>query len=244
MGGRSKNSKAKYRKTKPQRILIRCGFLVGAGGLREPHRKRTRVAAPSGCIVPWAARASCWPQPQQLLPVSATGSGRRCCTGAFLPAGLFGGSYELRLPLFPQPLGRALKKRSAAPASPPCFRRRRRSAPLLFESTLASPFARQIKQKLRYPLDTGVLGGRGWIARAALLKTAHWAVFALSSATAPQLFESTLAVPFARQIKQKLRYPLDTGILGGAKQPKSEPLPSGASLAAISSKVMVFVPSL
>ena len=132
--------------------------------------KGTRVAAPSGCIVPWAARASCWPQPQQLLPVSAAGSGRRCCTGAFLPAGLFGGSYELRLPLFPQPLGRALKKRSAAPASPPCFRRRRRSAPLLFESTLATPFARQIKQKLRYPLDTGVLGGRGWITRAAHLK--------------------------------------------------------------------------
>ena len=70
----------------------------------------------------------------------------------FLPAGLFGGSYELRLPLFPQPLGRALKKRSAAPASPPCFRRRRRSAPLLFESTLAAPFARQIKQKLQYPV--------------------------------------------------------------------------------------------
>jgi hypothetical protein len=34
-------------------------------------------------------------------------------------------------------------------------------------------------------------GGRGWMSRAALLKTAHWAVFALSSATAPQLFEST-----------------------------------------------------
>ena len=28
--------------------------------------------------------------------------------------------------------------------------------------------------------------------RAALLKTAHWAVFALSSATAPMLFKSTL----------------------------------------------------
>ena len=188
MGGQSRNSRKKYRKTKPQRILIRCGFLVGAGGLREPRRKGTRVAAPSGCIVPWAARASCWPQPQQLLPVSAAGSGRRCCTGAFLPAGLFGGSYELRLPLFPQPLGRALKKRSAVPASPPCFRRRRRSA--------------------------------------------------------PQLFESTLAAPFSRQVKQKLRYPLDTGVLGGAKQSKSEPLPAGASLAAISSKVMVFVPSL
>ena len=142
-----------------------------AGRCREPRRKGTRVAAPSGCVVPWAARASCWPQPQQLLPVSAAGSGRRCCTGAFFPAGLFGGS-------------------------------------MLFESTLAAPFARQIKQKLRYPLDTGVLGGRGWITRAALLKTAHWAVFALSSATAPQLFESTLASPFSRQIKQKLQYPV------------------------------------
>ena len=118
---------------------------------------------------------------------------------------------------------------AAAPTAPPCFCRWQRSSLLhrgffpaglfggsmLFESTLAVPFSRQIKQKLRYPLDTGVLGGRGWIARAALLKTAHWAVFALSSATAPQLFESALASPFSRQIKQKLRYPLDTGVLGG-----------------------------
>ena len=84
MGERSRNSREKHRKTKPQRTWIRCGFLVGAGGLREPRRKGTRVAAPSGCIVPWAARASCWPQPQQLLPASAAGSGRRCCTGLFL----------------------------------------------------------------------------------------------------------------------------------------------------------------
>ena len=40
----------------------------------------------------------------------------------------------------------------------------------------------------------GLFLGRGWITQAALLKTAHWAVFALSSTTAPQLFESTLAV--------------------------------------------------
>ena len=39
-----------------------------------------RVAAPSIRFVPWAALASCWPLPQQLLPVSATGGGRRCCT--------------------------------------------------------------------------------------------------------------------------------------------------------------------
>ena len=50
----------------------------------------------------------------------------------------------------------------------------------------------QIKQKLQCHYNTGVLGGRGWITQAALLKTAHWAVFALSSATAPLLFSSTL----------------------------------------------------
>ena len=55
----------------------------------------------------------------------------------FLPGGTRSvGPYELRLPIFLQPLGGALKNRSAAPASPPCFRRRRWSAPLLFESTL------------------------------------------------------------------------------------------------------------
>ena len=43
-----------------------------------------RVAAPSIRIVPWAARASCWPLPQQLLPVSATGGGRRRCTLAII----------------------------------------------------------------------------------------------------------------------------------------------------------------
>ena len=44
--------------------------------------------------------------------------------------------------------------------------------------------------------------------------------------------------------KEKLQHLYDAGVFGGAKQPKSEPLPTGASLAAISSKAMVFVPSL
>ena len=35
---------------------------------------RYRVAAPSIRIVPWAALASCWPPPHQLLPVSAAGA--------------------------------------------------------------------------------------------------------------------------------------------------------------------------
>ena len=43
-------------------------------------RSAYRVAAPSIRFVPWTARASCWPLPQQLLPVSATGGGRRRCT--------------------------------------------------------------------------------------------------------------------------------------------------------------------
>jgi len=38
-----------------------------------------RVAAPSIRFVPYVALASCWPLPQQLLPVSATGGGRRRC---------------------------------------------------------------------------------------------------------------------------------------------------------------------
>ena len=42
-------------------------------------------------------------------------------------------SNGLRLLIFPQPLSRALKNQNAAPASAPCFRRRRRSPPLLFE---------------------------------------------------------------------------------------------------------------
>ena len=147
---------------------------------------------------------------------------------------------------------------AAAPTTPPCFCRWQRSSLLhrgfpppdysagrCCSNPPLQPLFKADKTETPVPgSDTGVLGGRVWIARAALLKTAHWAVFALSSATAPQLFESTLAAPFSRQVKQKLRYPLDTGVLGGAKQPKSEPLPSGASLAAISSKVMVFVPSL
>ena len=39
-----------------------------------------RVAVPSVHFVPWAALASCRPLPQQLLPASAAGGGRRRCT--------------------------------------------------------------------------------------------------------------------------------------------------------------------
>ena len=201
MGGRSRNSRKKYRKTKPQRILIRCGFLVGAGGLKEPG---SRLPAAASCLGRHAHPAGRSPNSSSLfLPLAAVVA----VAQGLSPAGLFGGS-------------------------------------MLFESTRSISLISSQNKNLSVLYMLRLFGGRGWITRAALLKTAHWAVFTLSSATAPQLFESTLAAPFSRQVKQKLRYPLDTGVLGGAKQPKSEPLPSGASLAAISSKVMVFVPSL
>ena len=55
------------------------GGLFGGAGTILNGLRRLRVAAPSIRFVPWAALASCWPLPQQLLPVSATGGGRRRC---------------------------------------------------------------------------------------------------------------------------------------------------------------------
>ena len=101
---------------------------------------------------------------------------------------------------------------AAAPTAPPCFCRWQRSSLLhrgfFTRRTIRRvdavrihpciPFFKTDKTETPVPgSDTGVLGGRGWIARAALLKTAHWAVFALSSATAPQLFESTRSMSLA-----------------------------------------------
>ena len=82
----------------------------------------------------------------------AAGRGRRrCCSSpggpqngirhllTFLCAGSRrgigrSGPYGLRLLIFPQPLGRALKNQNAAPTTPPCFGRRPRSSSLLFKS--------------------------------------------------------------------------------------------------------------
>ena len=105
-------------------------------GFREPRRVKkepgSRLPAAASCLGRHAHPAGRSPNSSSLfLPLAAVVA---VALGCFC-AGPFGGPYELRLPLFLQPLGRALKKRSAAPASPPCFCRRQRSAPLLFEST-------------------------------------------------------------------------------------------------------------
>ena len=87
--------------------------------------------------------------------------------------------------------------------------------------------------------------GRGWITQAAHLKRPRRGLFAAGTYSGGRCCSNPPLRRFTNfQIKQKLQCHYNTGVLGGAKHPKSEPLPSGASLAAISSKVMVFVPSL
>ena len=130
----------------------------------------------------------------------------------------------LRLLIFPQPLGGALKNQNAAPASPPCFRRRQTGCgtqhPLRLAcvSLAAAPTTPRCFRRWR---------------RSSSLQSA------------PLLFESALESETSVFYKTKSPAYFHTlSIFGGAKQPKSEPLPPGAFLAAISSKVMVFVPSL
>ena len=87
--------------------------------------------------------------------------------------------------------------------------------------------------------------GRGWITQAAHLKRPRRGLFAAGTYSGGRCCSNPPLRRFTNfRIKQKLQCHYNTGVLGGAKQPKSEPLPTGASLAAISSKVMVFVPSL
>ena len=134
-----------------------CGRMSRAAQKRSPGRGSQRLHRALGgtrillAAAPTAPPCFCRRQRSSLLH------------RGFFPAGPFGGSYELRLPLFPQPLGRALKKRSAAPASPPCFRRRRRSAPLLFESTRSMSLALLQNKNLSVLYTLRFLGGRGWI---------------------------------------------------------------------------------
>ena len=63
--------------------LAFCASTSSLGLLRASSPWR-RVAAPSIRFAPWAALASCWPLPQQLLPVSAAGGGRSCCVAGWV----------------------------------------------------------------------------------------------------------------------------------------------------------------
>ena len=134
-----------------------------AGRCREPRRKGTRVAAPSGCIVPWAARASCWPQPQQLLPVSAAGSGRRCCTGAF-PRRTIRRVLRVALAAFSAAPWQGFEKAERCPSLASLFPPQAAVGSAAVRIHPCSPFCKTDKTETPVPgSDTGVLGGRGWI---------------------------------------------------------------------------------
>ena len=84
----------------PLRLL-----LWGLKGASSPWRRVAAPsirfvpwAAPSIRFVPWAALASCWPLPQQLLPVSAAGGGRSCCIAGWVESRGREGGVETPLP--------------------------------------------------------------------------------------------------------------------------------------------------
>ena len=128
------------------------------------------------------SRAALYKEPVSRLPAAASCLGRHAH-----PAGRSPNSSSLFLPLA------AVVAVAQGLFSPPDY-----SAGRCCSNPPLQPLFKADKTETPVPgSDTGVLGGREWIARAALLKTAHWAVFALSSATAPQLFESTRSMSLA-----------------------------------------------
>ena len=135
------------------------------------------------------SRAALYKEPVSRLPAAASCLGRHAH-----PAGRSPNSSSLFLPLA------AVVAVAQGLFSPPDY-----SAGRCCSNPPLQPLFKADKTETPVPgSDTGVLGGRGWIARAALLKTAHWAVFALSSATAPQLFSSTRCV--RRKIVQNKKF--------------------------------------
>ena len=128
------------------------------------------------------SRAALYKEPVSRLPAAASCLGRHAH-----PAGRSPHSSSLFLPLA------AVVAVAQGLFSPPDY-----SAGRCCSNPPLQPLFKADNTETPVPgTDTGVLGGRGWITRAALLKTAHWAVFALSSATAPQLFESTRSMSLA-----------------------------------------------
>ena len=133
------------------------------------NKKGTRVAAPSGCVVPWAARASRWPQPQQLLPASAAGSGRlRSCSN---PPAFVSLTHKQNKKLQRNKYARVfwwarvdIASRAAKNSPLGCFCAVFSDVAATVRIHPCSPFCKTDKTETPVPgSDTGVLGGRGWI---------------------------------------------------------------------------------
>ena len=115
------------------------------------------------------------------------------------------GPDGLRLLIFLQPLGRALKNQNAAPTTPPCFSRWLRSSSLLFESS-----RRTVNRSLLLDIPTG------WEPRA---KQSH-TVALLAALRAAALFESS---PVAQ--KESPAHESVSGILGATGRIRTSGLP-------------------
>ena len=165
------------------------------------------------------------------------------CGGCFLWAGGRVAAPSIRCALlayrWPRPQ-QLLAASAAGGARRRCSRLRCCSNPPAYVSLT---FAQ--KKTASVSLHQRFFHGRGWTTQAAHLKRPRRGLFAAGTYSGGRCCSNPPLRRFTNfRIKQKLQCHYNTGVLGGAKQPKSEPLPSGASLAAISSNVMVFVPSL
>ena len=133
----------------------------------------------------------------------------------------------MRLLIFLQPLGRALKNQNAAPTTPPCFSRWLRSSSLLFESS-----RRTVNRSLLLDIPTG------WEPRAKQSRT----VALLTALCAAALFKSSyplLQLKGNGHVKQKRQWtvclPVDvpTGWEPRAKQSRTVALLTALCAAAL-----------
>ncbi len=111
---------------------------------------------------------------------------------------------------------------AAAPTAPPCFCRWQRSSLLhrgfpppdysagrCCSNPPLQPLFKADKTETPVPgSDTGVLGGRGWIAQAAHLKKPRRGFFTRRTIRRVDAVRIHPCSPFSRQIKQKLQYPV------------------------------------
>ena len=63
-----------------QRDVIAVSVLFVSGLASQALRAKAGLRLPASASALGADLASCWPRPQQRLPVSAAGGGRRCCS--------------------------------------------------------------------------------------------------------------------------------------------------------------------
>ena len=151
----------------------------------------------------------------------------------------------MRLLIFLQPLGRALKNQNAAPTTPPCFSRRLRSSSLLFKPSYPQLLLKRnchVKQKRQWTVCLPVDIPTGWEPRAKQQPTGLIA-YGAARRRPVQVLLSAVTAKGKLPCKTKKTAIKSCLFCGAVKQSKSEPFSFYAAWAA-SSNVMVCVPSL